>query len=100
MKVNIILKLPLIPGPDWTLIALFTLFMTSSDCANRMEAVLESQLAGKSRLLYYCVWIVYVNQRSANPASPLDERPEWSKFATKASIAQLHLAQPSVLWQW
>lgn len=64
-----------------------TLFMTSSNCANRTEAVLESLLAGKSRLLYYCVWIVYVNQRTANPASPLDERPEWSKFATKASIA-------------
>lgn len=49
-------------------------------------------LWGKSRLLYDCVWTVFVNQLWANPASTLDESPGGSKFASRKLAIKLHLS--------
>lgn len=46
---------------------------------------------GKRRLLYDCVWIVYVNQLCVNPASTLDESPRGSKFTTRNAADKLYL---------
>ncbi len=51
-------------------------------------------LRGKSRLLYDCVWIVYVSRLRAHPAPTLDERPGGSKCAPRELASKLHLGIP------